>query len=187
MNPLTKLSPGITSMIRMDHTKVLATFHKYRIDTSPDKKQALVTLICDALEVHARLEEEIFYPAMRRVDPTIVEKSVPEHNEMKRVIAKLREMTPGHLSYDATLMELMRDVMHHVADEETTLLPQAERVLGDELQSLGAEMTRRRMQLMKPKAVVRTGGSSSIMSGRSSGPISSAALSISIRRCCPIR
>jgi hemerythrin superfamily protein len=149
---LAKLSPSATRMIRMDHTHVLATFHKYRIDTPPEHKRALVNSICLALEVHAQLEEEIFYPAMRSVDPELVDKSVPEHNEMRRLIGILREKSPTDPSYDRTLMELMRDVMRHVADEETTLLPDAERVLADRLDDLGARMTRRRMELVAPRA-----------------------------------
>ena len=47
---------------------------------------------------------------------------------------------------------LMREVMHHVADEETILLPQAERVLGERLGELGARMMKRRIQLMAPHA-----------------------------------
>jgi hypothetical protein len=49
-------------------------------------------------------------------------------------------------------MELMRDVLHHVADEETILLPEAERVLADRLGELGAAMTKRRMQLVLPRS-----------------------------------
>jgi hypothetical protein len=47
---------------------------------------------------------------------------------------------------------LMRDVLHHVADEETTLLPDAERLLGDRLGELGAQMTKRRLELAAPRA-----------------------------------
>jgi len=47
-------------------------------------------------------------------------------------------------------MELMRDVMHHVADEETVLLPEAERRLAGQLDKLGARMTKRRLQLAAP-------------------------------------
>jgi hypothetical protein len=47
----------------------------------------------------------------------------------------------------------MRKIMHHVADEETVLLPEAERMLPKErLNELGAQMTRRRLELIKPKA-----------------------------------
>ena len=148
----TKLSPRITTMIRMDHTHVLATFHKYRIDASSDKKEALVHTICTALEIHAQLEEEIFYPAMRALDAAIVDKSYPDHEEMRRLIARLRGMDPGDSRYDDTVMDLMRNVIHHVADEETTLLPAAERMMSDRLEALGWEMTRRRFELAGPRA-----------------------------------
>ena len=62
---LGKLSPCITTMIRMDHSHVLALARRYHPHTSPEKKRALVTNACLALEIHAQLEEEIFYPALR--------------------------------------------------------------------------------------------------------------------------
>jgi hypothetical protein len=49
-------------------------------------------------------------------------------------------------------MELMRSVMHHVADEETVLLPAAERLMPEKLCELGAQMTKRRLQLSAPHA-----------------------------------
>lgn len=148
------LSPTITNMIRTDHTHVLSTFHQYEIDTSPQTKKALVDTACVALEIHAQLEEEIFYPAMHAfaTDAPIVQKSIPEHNEMRRLIAELRRMEPTDPAYDKTFLELMRDVMHHVADEETSLLPDAERLLADRLGELGAQMTKRRLQLTAPRA-----------------------------------
>jgi hypothetical protein len=154
-NTLRKLSPCITTMIRMDHTHVLALARRYHPDTSPDKKLALVTNACLALEVHAQLEEEIFYPALRSgagADP-ILDKSVPEHNEMRRLISALRHMQPQDAEYDTTFMELIRLVLHHVADEETRLLPEAERVLGGQLRELGQQMTKRRLQLLRPHAM----------------------------------
>ena len=150
---MSRMTPSATTMIRMDHTHVVATFHKYRADATPEKKQAIAETISVALEIHARLEEEIFYPAMRSVDPDLVNKSIPEHNEMRRLIAQLRQTRPYDPAYDEALMELMRDVMRHVADEETMLLPDAERVLGERrLAELGAEMTRRRFELAAPRA-----------------------------------
>jgi hemerythrin superfamily protein len=156
MHPALKtFIPTVTNMIRADHTHVLATFHQYEVDTAPGTKRALVNTICLALEVHAQLEEEIFYPAMRGVsgDAGVVGKSVPEHDEMRRLIARLREMQPDDAGYDATVMELMRDVLHHVADEETILLPDAERSLAGRLEELGSEMTKRRLQLIAPRSL----------------------------------
>ena len=152
MNPLTRLSPGATRMIRMDHSHVLMLFRKFRPDTPTERKRALVDNVCLALEVHAQLEEEIFYPALRSVANAegVLDKSVPEHDEMRRLIARLRAMEPVGTDYDQTFMELIRDVLHHVADEETVLLPQAERLMPERLQELGAQMTRRRLQLLAP-------------------------------------
>lgn len=149
-----KLSPSITDLIRMDHSHVLTTFHRYEPSSRPETKRALVETACLALEIHAQCEEEIFYPAMYAIasDTAQVEKSVPEHDEMRRLIVSLRGMQPDNPSYDQTFMDLMRLVMHHVADEETTLLPDAERLLGERLGTLGAQMTKRKLQLTAPHA-----------------------------------
>lgn len=153
MNAITSaLMPNATNMIRMDHTHTMATFHQYRTHNKPQVKRGLVNTVCLALEVHAQLEEEIFYPAVREVsDNEALKKSLPEHAEMKRLIALLREMEPEDVRYDDTFMELMRDVIHHVADEETVVLPEAERLLHDQLGDLGAKMMKRRLELVAPR------------------------------------
>lgn len=148
-----RLLPYATNMIRLDHTHTLAVFHQYKTTSRSAVKHGLVNTTCLALEIHAQLEEEIFYPALRAVsDNEAIRKSVPEHDEMRRLIASLRSMDPEHPSYDSTYMELMRDVIHHVADEETLLLPEAERLLHDRLGELGLQMTKRRLQLLAPRS-----------------------------------
>jgi hemerythrin superfamily protein len=147
-----RLAPSATELIRADHTKVLSAFHRYKLASNAGKKAALVNSICLALEVHAQAEEEIFYPAVRAAHPALVEKSVPEHQEMRSVIEMLRSMAPSDAEYDRTFMELMRTVIHHVADEETSLLPDAERLLGPQLGELGVRFMRRRLELMAPHA-----------------------------------
>ena len=151
------MNPKATTMIRMDHSHVLALFHRFKADSSVGKKRALVANACLALDVHAQLEEELFYPALREVlagDATL-EKSEPEHNEMRRLIAELRELAADDgpidgLAFDDKFMDLMRIVIHHVADEETRLLPAAERLLGDRLNQLGSDMIKRRVELLRP-------------------------------------
>ncbi|CUI03654.1 hemerythrin domain-containing protein [Massilia antarctica] len=154
MFSLNKLSPSVTDMIRFDHSHVLVTFHQYTNAARASVKKALAETICDALEIHATLEEEVFYPVLRRLNGAepVIQKSEPEHDEMRRLIAELRATAPTDRRHDQLLHELMRDVMHHVADEETVLLPEAERMLDkDRLNELGAHMTRRRLELLKPK------------------------------------
>ena len=151
---LDRISPSITSMIRMDHTHVLAAFHRFKPELSSQRKQALVRHVCLAIEIHAQLEDEIFYPALREVlagDETL-EKSEPEHDEMRRLMDTLRAQAPEEPAFDQNFMKLMRTVIHHVADEETILLPAAEQMLHDRLSQLGTQMTKRRLQLLRPHA-----------------------------------
>jgi hemerythrin superfamily protein len=155
MFSLNQLSPTITDMIRFDHSHVMVTFHQYTRDKAPSVKKALADTICTALEIHATLEEEVFYPVMRQLDKgePFIHKAEPEHNEMRRIIAELRRTSGSDPRHDRLIMELMRDVIHHVADEETTLLPQAESLMSKaRLSELGSQMTKRRMELVAPKA-----------------------------------
>jgi hemerythrin superfamily protein len=149
-----RMTPGITRMIRLDHTHVLAAFRRFRSRLPEARKRALVENVCLALEIHAQLEEEIFYPAMRQIAAAaeVLEKSEPEHEEMRSLIRSLRGMEPFDAAYDETFKKLIRVVLHHVADEETVLLPLAEELMPDELGHLGRLMTQRRIELLRPHA-----------------------------------
>lgn len=153
-----RMTPSITTMIRMDHTYVLAVFHRYKPDAPAARKRTLVLNACLALELHAQVEEEIFYSELRTLMPgdPVLDKSQPEHDAMRQLMAELREQAAGSdpmldRQFDDKFMELMRTVIHHVADEETRLIPAAERLLGDRVNQLGARMNKRRMELMKPR------------------------------------
>jgi hypothetical protein len=147
---MARLYPSASEMIRADHTRVMTVFHRYHLDARPAVKRALAASISLALEIHAQLEEEIFYPAMREAGSTLVGRFLPEHEEMRGLIAQLRAIDPASEQFDATFMELMRAVIHHVADEETAMLPHAESLLGPRLKALGARMARRRLALSTP-------------------------------------
>lgn len=149
------VSPAATRMIRMDHSHVMAQFHKLEPDTQHTVRSAIVRSICAALEIHAQLEEEVFYPALRSAGLSLpeLEKSVPEHEEMRRLIDRVRSADDNSDAQCDALNELMNKVMHHVADEETKLLPLAEQQMAPEvLADLGARMTKRRLELAKPRA-----------------------------------
>lgn len=141
-----------TGQIRTDHMHVLTLSHRYKHDSNPRTKEGIVRNVCAALEIHAQLEEEIFYPALKAagIDPAAAVDT--EHSEIHQLINQLKAMSPSDANYDQTFMELIRQVMHHVADEETLLLTEAERRMGDRLGEVGRAMTRRRMELVKPRA-----------------------------------
>jgi hypothetical protein len=177
MSLMSQFSPSITNLIRLDHTHVLTAFHQYEIGSSERLKKGLVDNVCLAIEIHAQLEEEIFYPALRVVSDTeMLRKSTPEHDEMRGLISRLRNMPVADPAFDDTFFELMRHVMHHVADEETLLLPAAERLLPDQLSELGAQMTKRRLELAGPRAPELASSMARSMSGGTLVGIGSAML-----------
>lgn len=148
-----RLAPHATQLVRTDHGRLLQTFHRYRVTASPRVRRGLVRSVCLALEVHAQLEEELLYPAVREaISSEFLREAVSQHDEMRRRIAQLRQLPAEDPSHDATFMALIRDVIHHVADEETQFLPEAERVLRGRLGELGARMMRRRLALMAPRS-----------------------------------
>jgi hemerythrin superfamily protein len=155
MNTLmSRMSPTAAKMIRMDHAAVMSMFHKIEPGMSASARGATVRNICSALEVHAQLEEELFYPALRAagVDVQQLERSVPEHDEMRALIDRIRASGQDMGRQDELVNQLMRSVMHHVAEEETVLLPAAQKMLGEQrLSELGARMTERRLQLARPR------------------------------------
>ena len=153
-NVFAAFAPKITRMIRTDHANLRAVFHRYTADAPNATRQALADRICVALEIHLKLEEEVFYPALRELYPEgeVILKSVPEHNDIRRLVARLRRMSADDIGFDGAVLDLMRNFMHHVADEETVLLPAADRVLTDHLGELGGRMSKRRFELARPRA-----------------------------------
>lgn len=145
-------SPGITTLIRLDHAHVLAAFRRYRSSLSTARKRAVVANACLGLELHAQLEEEIFYPALfaQGTDTGELDKSIREHDQLRSLIERLRQISPQDKDYDGIFRELIRAALHHVADEETILLPLAELRLRHQLRELGWKMTMRRFELLKP-------------------------------------
>ena len=111
MNPsnvLGKLSPSITAMIRADHSHVVVTSHRYLADLSPGRKKAIVETCCRALEIHAQLEEEIFYPAARDAldEDLLLNEATVEHESAKELIAQIQSMEASDPMFDATVIVL---------------------------------------------------------------------------------
>jgi hemerythrin-like domain-containing protein len=111
-----------------------------------------VEQIIKELEVHATIEEEIYYPAVeakaKKDGKELIAEAVEEHHVVKILLGELSAMSAEDEAFDAKVTVLMENVRHHVEEEEEELLPQSEEILGDEeLTRLGEEMAARKMQL----------------------------------------
>jgi hemerythrin superfamily protein len=165
------------NLLKQDHARVKDLFRQY--EKAGGRRREIAEQIFTELEIHATLEEELFYPALRgRVKPAILEAESPtadgeaegeeadviaededlvaeaqeEHQEVKTLIATLRRLDPDDAQFQTTFGELRESVEEHVGMEEDELMPDAEAALGGELERLGGQLAERKEQLMAGKA-----------------------------------
>lgn len=134
------------SMLRADHADVKALFLAFdKLKSDGPRKASIVNQICDALTIHARLEEEVFYPAVRSVvrDDALMDEADVEHQGAKALIDQLREMSPGDDLYDAKVTVLKEYIEHHVKEEQSEMFPKVKASKLD-LVKLGAELEQAR-------------------------------------------
>ena len=138
-----------TQMIRQDHKKVEGLFRKVEQTKGAQAKRRLAESAMAELEIHAALEEEIFYPAVKKeVDDgsSMVQEAIQEHQTVKQLIAELKGMGEANDEFESQFSRLVENVQHHVEEEENEMLPKVEDSELD-LNSLGAEMSQRRQEL----------------------------------------
>ena len=137
------------AMLKADHAAVSEMFAEYEKSRSIPKKKALVAEICTALSVHAQIEEEIFYPAVKAAlkDKLLVPEATVEHTSVKDLIAQLEGVEPDGEMYDAKVKVLSEYVKHHVKEEQNEMFPKA-RTTSLDLVELGARMASRKAELI---------------------------------------
>jgi hemerythrin superfamily protein len=141
--------PSATQMIRQDHKKVEGLFNKFEQTQGADAKRRLAENAMAELEVHAALEEEIFYPAVEREvedAASMISEAREEHQTVKQLIAELKGMEETDEEFESQFSELVENVQHHVEEEENEMLPKVEESSLD-LNSLGDQMSKRREAL----------------------------------------
>jgi iron-sulfur cluster repair protein YtfE (RIC family) len=115
------------------------TWRSYSRRSRPKKtRKRSFNQIKGALEVHAAIEEEIFYPAVKKARSEEVKgevrKAYEEHKQVKALLAAIAEISPYDESYSAKIKVLKEDVEHHVKEEEGEMFPDARRYLRDKLE-----------------------------------------------------
>jgi hemerythrin-like domain-containing protein len=145
------------SLLSADHAEVKQMFERYRqlveASAADDRRSELAAEICSALTVHAEIEEDIFYPAMREVvdDELLLDQAEVEHAAARDLIEQIESMDAGDALYDAKVLVLGEYIDHHVQEEENEIFPQAEKS-GIDLDELGAELGERKRELMSERA-----------------------------------
>ncbi len=138
-----------TAMLRADHKSVSLLFEEYEKARATTKKKELVTQICNALTVHAQIEEEIFYPAVKQAskDTELVPEAIVEHATLKALIAQVKGVEPDGEMFDARIKVLSEYVKHHVKEEQNQIFPKAKATRLD-MMELGKQLAARKQELM---------------------------------------
>lgn len=149
MNKSTK--KDALTLLRDDHQKVKKAFKEFEKlgDQAYSSKKDLAEDICQELEQHTKIEEEIFYPAFQKKtkgSKPLINEAVVEHGTAKDLIKQIRKMDAKDELFTAKVKVLGEYVNHHIKEEEEEMFPQFEKANID-LLALGEEMAERKQQL----------------------------------------
>ena len=122
-----------------DHDLVRKLAEKYQNTQSADVRKQAATQLIQAIHMHSRLEEGVFYPGVRRVDPNLVARYEEDHLAVDDLLATLQGMSLGEARAEPLVRELIDTVLSHIRQEETQLFPELGRAALD-LTSIGLEM-----------------------------------------------
>jgi len=139
---------GAIALLKADHADVDALFDQFE-QADPRDKAALANAICIALKVHARIEEDLFYPAALAAtgETALLLEAQVEHAAARDLIAQIETGHPGTPLFDARVMVLGEYVRHHVDEEEGELFPLFAKAGGDDAE-LGRLMALRKQELL---------------------------------------
>ena len=146
-------TPDALDLLISDHKSVQRMFKQFdalKEDGDDDQKSALVGKICLELTVHAQIEEEIFYPAVRDAieDQDLMDEAEVEHAGAKDLIAQLEaDADTEQELYDAKVTVLGEYINHHVKEEQDEMFPKVRKAKVDTA-ALGARMFQRKQELM---------------------------------------
>ncbi|MBW8907034.1 MAG: hemerythrin domain-containing protein [Betaproteobacteria bacterium] len=143
-------APDAVELLKKDHAEVKKAFKQFEKAKykDPNALHEFVATICNDLTIHTRLEEEIFYPAVRAKikDDDLMNEALVEHNSAKTLIADIQKLRADDPMFKPSVTVLAEYVQHHAREEEREMLPKAKRLKLD-LAGLADEMLVLRDQL----------------------------------------
>jgi hemerythrin superfamily protein len=130
-------------VLKQDHQKVKGLFQEISRGSDPNKRKELFDKIDTELEIHAHIEETVFYPALETHEElkNMVAEALEEHQEVKIMLEELEELGSESHDFGSKLQELIESVEHHVEEEQGEMFPKVRQVFDEgELEQLGQEL-----------------------------------------------
>jgi hypothetical protein len=162
------------SILKKDHATVKDLFDRFEKARSSSEKERIISKAVTELKMHAVVEEEIFYPAVRKhVGSDMMNEADEEHHVAKVLIAELDLNRGGGDHRDAKFTVLAESVRHHIREEENEMLPKAKE-LDIDFEALGQEILDRKKEL-KADGIPRDAEHSMVARARGKGDSPAAA------------
>ncbi len=147
-------------LLQQDHRMVEDLFEQFEEvkDNDEDAAAEIIESACAALQIHDKLETEIFYPGLREqaeeeeIEDLLNEAEI-EHETVRELIDKIESLEWEDEKLYAHFTVLSEYVKHHVKEEEQELFPKLNQLTDVDLESLGAEMTERKAELMSEMGI----------------------------------
>jgi hemerythrin-like domain-containing protein len=125
-----------TDFLKKQHRSVEKLFKEVEKTEDARRRRQLLDQIESELKLHTKLEEEVFYPAVREVGTAkaeeMVDEAFEEHHVVDLVLGELPQVDPEDERFEAKMTVLSELVEHHVEEEEKEMFPLAEKKLGAE-------------------------------------------------------
>ncbi len=133
-----------TDLLKKQHREVKALFKKVEKTEDAGQRRQLLGQIAEDLKLHTRIEEEIFYPAIRDLGTKkaeeMIDEAFEEHHVVDLVLAELPSVDPEDERFHAKMTVLSELVEHHVEEEEEEMFKLAQKLGDEELKSLAERM-----------------------------------------------
>jgi len=139
------------ALLKEDHEKVKELFDKFEEANGSATKAKIVADAVKELKIHATVEEELFYPALRQKmddEEGILEEADEEHHVAKVLIAELETMRGDEDHWEAKFTVLAESVRHHIKEEEGQMFKEAKKTDID-FEVLGSQMAHLKQKLMQ--------------------------------------
>ncbi len=145
-------------LLTADHNRVRGLFARFQAAEGENDAQAarLAAKIFEELEVHTKIEEEIFYPAITKLNDEIhelVTEGIEEHHVVDNLMAEVKGLSPSDEEWAAKVKVLIENVEHHAGEEEEEMFPKVRGAMeSDARAALGQQMEARKAELGAPTA-----------------------------------
>ena len=144
--------PGsATHILLEDHDEIRQLIGQYRDaeNQSMHARHVLMEAIAMQADLHTRIEEDVFYPAVQRVCADFVDHAREAHGTIAARMDALQALDASEPEYAEIAGRLIESLNHHMDEEERSLFPVVEREMRGELNELGEQLIRRKETLTR--------------------------------------